>query len=238
MAPGIAVAVSLSILIGLGVWQLHRKVWKEDLIAALQERLSKPPEPLPPPGRWSGMTQAKDEFRHVVFNATFLNDQETYVFGPGSAFRPDASGPGYWVFTPALLESGRMVVVERGFVPDGRKDPASRAAGLVTGPVRIVGALRWPDQPTWLTPAPDVPASLWFLRNQLSMAAARGWGHVAPFYVAQEGPVPPGGLPKPGPLVPALRDEHLQYALTWFALAAGLIAVFGFWAYGRITRSA
>jgi cytochrome oxidase assembly protein ShyY1 len=67
------------------------------------------------------------------------------------------------------------------------------------------------------------------------MARAMGIGPVAPFYIAQESPVPRGGLPKPGPLTANLRNAHLQYAITWFGLAAVLAVVFLSWA-GRRQR--
>src|SRR5262249_14101731 len=65
------------------------------------------------------------------------------------------------------------------------------------------------------------------------IAAAKGLDPktVAPFYVEQEAPAPPGGLPQPGRLVVALPDDHLQYALTWYGLAAVLAAVFGAWLF-------
>ena len=62
----------------------------------------------------------------------------------------------------------------------------------------------------------------WFVRDQRAMAAARGWGEVAPFYIDQEAPVPEGGLPRPAKLQVTLRNDHLGYALTWFGLAAVL----------------
>ncbi len=51
------------------------------------------------------------------------------------------------------------------------------------------------------------------------MAKAKNWGTVAPFYVDQEAPAAPGGLPKVGPLKASLPNNHLQYAVTWYGLA-------------------
>src|SRR5262249_35751606 len=164
----------------------------------------------------------------------FENDQEALVFAGASAFRPDVSGTGYWVFTPARISDSARVVVNRGFVPEANKNPPSRAAGLVTGTVEIVGVLRWPEHAGWFTPAGDPARNLWFARDQLAIAAAKGWGNVAPFYVEQEAPAPPGGLPQPGKLTVNLPNNHLQYALTWFALAVVLAAVFT--VFARVRR--
>jgi surfeit locus 1 family protein len=224
--PGLVALIGVAVLVGLGTWQIERKAWKEALIATLTERLALPPAPLPPPSGWSAMTPARDEFRRVTFVATFLHDREAHVYAAGSALRSDVSGVGYWVFTPARLADGSLVMVDRGFVPQDRRDPKSRPQGEVAGAVTIVGALRWPEEAGWFTPDPETAGNLWFRRDPAGMARAKKLAAVAPFYVAQEGPIPPGGLPKPGPLTVNLTNHHLQYALTWYGLAVVLIVVF------------
>ena len=220
-----------SFLIGLGVWQIQRKAWKEGLIAALTERLAAPPQALPPARDWPKLDQANDEYRRVGFTVQFDNTKEALVFASASGFRPDVSdsGPGYWVFTPARLADGSIVVVNRGFVPDARKDPKTRIEGEVSGPVALAGVMRWPDSRHWFTPGDDAAHNLWFTRDPVAIAAAKDVGPVAPFYVEQETPAPPGGLPQPGRLIVSLPDNHLQYALTWFGLAAVLAGVFISW---------
>jgi surfeit locus 1 family protein len=228
--------IAFAVLIGLGVWQIERKAWKEGLIAELTERLAAPPQALPPAQDWAKLDQAGDEYRRVSFTAQFDNGREALVFASASGFRPDVSdsGPGYWVFTPARLAEGGIVMVNRGFVPDSRKDPSTRSEGELSGPVALVGVMRWPDTRHWFTPSDDATRNLWFTRDPAAIAVAKGLGNaagsVAPFYVEQETPVPPGGLPQPGKLVVSLPDNHLQYALTWFGLAAVLAGVFISWA--------
>jgi surfeit locus 1 family protein len=214
------------VLIGLGTWQVERKAWKEALIATLTERLAAPPETLPSPATWQNLDPASDEYRRVTFTAQFDHAAEALVYGAASAFRPDVSGLGYWVFTPARLTDGSLVMVNRGFVPEDRKDAKSRADGQVSGPVEIIGALRWPDARHWFTPADDAAHNLWFSRDPQAIATGKGLGAVAPFFVEMEAPVPPGGLPSPGKIVVNLPDNHLQYAITWYGLAAALVAVF------------
>jgi surfeit locus 1 family protein len=233
LVPTLATLAAFILLLALGTWQLERRAWKEAVIAALSERLALPPEPLPPETGWSALAQGEAEFRRVTFTATLLNDREALVYTNGSAFRPDVAGHGYWVMTPARLADGGLVIVDRGFVPDARKDPATRSAGAVAGPVAITGALRWPDLRGWFTPADDPARNLWFVRDPGAMAAAKGIGPVAPFYVEQEQPVPPGGLPQPGRLAVGLPNNHLQYAITWYGLAVVLVGVFAAFAYGQ-----
>lgn len=228
----IPAVLAFLVLIGLGTWQIQRKAWKEGLIAALDAQLAAPAVALPPSTSWPTLDRSKDEYRRVTFSATFENSKEVFVFAAPSTFRPDVSGPGYWVFTPARLADGKIVLVNRGFVPDDRRDAKSRVAGQVNGPVEIVGSMRWPGSRHWFTPIDEPAKNLWFTADPQAMAAAKGLGAVAPFYIEQESPVPPGGLPKPGKLMVTLPDNHLQYALTWYGLALVLVIWFAVWAFG------
>jgi surfeit locus 1 family protein len=232
---GLTTFAAFAVLIGLGIWQLERKSWKEGLIDTLTRRLAAPPIVLPPPDQWSHLDQAENEFRRVTFRAEVLSGQEALVYTSGSAFRPDVSGQGYWVLAPARIAGG-VIVIDRGFVPEGRQDAKTRAEAPA-GTTDIVGVLRWPESPGLFTPAGDPARNLWFTRDPLAIAQAKQWGPVAPFYVEQEAPVPPGGLPKPGVLQVSLPNDHLNYALTWFGLAAVLAGVFGFWMRSRIAPS-
>ena len=118
------------------------------------------------------------------------------------------------------------MVVNRGFVPEGRQNPATRAAGEIMGKSDLVGVLRWPELPGLFSPKNDPAHNLWFVRDPGAIAAAKGWGEVAPFFVELESPQPPGGLPQAGALKPNLRNEHLQYAITWFGLAVVVAVMF------------
>jgi surfeit locus 1 family protein len=220
------------VLIGLGTWQLQRKAWKEGLIAALDAQLAAPPIGLPPPAAWPSLDQQGAEYRRVTVSVQFDNAKEALVFAAASAFRPDVTSPGYWVFTPARLADGGVVMVNRGFVPEGRQETISRPEGQLSGPLQIVGAMRWPDGRHWFTPNDEPEHNLWFSRDPQAIAAAKGIGPVAPFYIEQESPAPPGGLPQPGKLVVRLPDDHLQYALTWYGLAIVLVVTFATWAFG------
>jgi cytochrome oxidase assembly protein ShyY1 len=99
----------------------------------------------------------------------------------------------------------------------------------------LTGYLRFPETPGLLTTHEDAGKHLWFARDIPGMAQTLEWGTVAPFYVDLEAPVPPSGVPKPGPLDVHLKDDHLQYSITWFGLALAVLGTFGFWLFGRRT---
>jgi cytochrome oxidase assembly protein ShyY1 len=233
IGPSLVALAAFIILIGLGVWQIERKHWKDALIATLEQRASAAAGPLPPPEQWPRLDQAADEFRRVALTAEIVPGQEALVYTGGSALRSDVSGPGYWVFAPALLPGGGTVVIDRGFVPEGRQEPDTHPTHA--GPVAMTGVMRWPEPRGWFTPSDDAPRNLFFARDHRAMAAANGWGEVAPFYLDLETPSGPEILPRYGRINVTLRNEHLQYALTWFGLAAVLAIAFAFWSRGQTT---
>lgn len=230
LVPAATTIVIVATLLSLGVWQLERRADKLALIAALDERLSATPVPVPPAARWSELTPAKDEFRRVTLSGVIEARNQAGVFATSTPLRKDVSGTGIWAFAPMTLAGGETVVVNRGFVPDGQD--AQQGAG---GPVTLTGYVRFPEASGWLTPQADRAKRLWFARDHVAMARALGWAEplrLAPFYIDVEGPVPPSGIPKPGPLQVNLKNDHLQYAVTWFLLAAAVLVAFGFWLRG------
>jgi cytochrome oxidase assembly protein ShyY1 len=234
---GIFTALILALLIGLGVWQLQRRAEKHALIAALTERLAAVPGALSSPAQWGALTPSRDEFRRVRFSATFEARPDAMVYSSGSAVREDISGPGTWAFLPARLSTGETVVINTGFVQNTMQDRAQQdraVTRLVIGAqLTLNGYIRFPESAGALTPAENLAKRLWFTRDTKAMARALGWGEVAPFYIDLESPVPESGIPKPGPLDVHLKDDHLQYAITWFGLAGAVLIAFGVWWWGQ-----
>lgn len=223
-------ALLFAALIALGTWQLQRKAWKEQLIATLTERLAAPPAPLPAPSKWPTLDRAGDEYRRVKFSAQFEPGKDALLFATMSAFRPDVPGLGFWIFTPARLADGGVVVVNRGFVPTKLAESGVELDDRDSGMVEITGAMRWPEARHWFTPGDDPAKNIWYVRDPTMLAAAKVWGPVAPFYVEQESPVPPSGWPQPGKIVVNLPNNHMQYVVTWYGLALVLVVVFAVWA--------
>jgi len=231
--------VMVALFAGLGIWQLQRRLEKHTLVAALTERLAAAPVELPSPARWRALTPSTDEFRRVHFTAIYAPLPDAMVYSSGSAVREDIAGPGTWAFVPGRLATGETIVVNAGFVQNTMQERPQQdraVARLITGaPVILTGYIRFPEKPGLLTPAENLAKRLWFSRDHLAMARALGWGEVAPFYIDLEAPVPESGIPKPGPLEVHLKDDHLQYAITWFTLAGAVVIAFGLWLRGQMT---
>ncbi|MBL8703990.1 MAG: SURF1 family protein [Rhodospirillales bacterium] len=213
----LACLIVLGMLIGLGTWQVERMQDKRAMIAERAQRLTAPPLNLP------AVIPIPDalEFRRVQVQGRFLHDQELYL---GNRLRNGQGG--YHVVTPLLRADGSAVMVDRGWVPLDRKLPESRAAGQLDGQVVIQGIARRPRPPGWLTPKNQVEGNFWFVVDLEEMAAATRLPTVLPVYIEAGPQQNPGGLPIGGQTDVTLRDNHLVYAITWYALAAALVVVY------------
>ena len=211
-------AICVAALVALGVWQVHRLSWKLALIARVDQRVHAAPVPPPGPARWPAVTAARDEYRHVDVGGHFENDRETLVQAVTDY------GAGFWVMTPLRTTDGATILIDRGFVPPNRRDRASRAAGEPSGPVHVVGLLRISEPHGGFLRSNDPAAGRWYSRDVPAIAATRGLTDVAPFFIDADATPNPGGLPIGGLTVIAFPNNHLVYAITWFTLAAMLLA--------------
>ncbi len=206
----------LILMLSLGIWQLQRMAWKDALTAEMQAGLAAAPVRLD--GRLDDL--AALNYRPVQVRGRFLHDREAFL-GP----RSHQGQSGLHVLTPLRLESGATILINRGWIPNGRRDPASRAQGQLQGLVEVQGILRSQlKQGTW-TPDYDAKADLWFWYDIAGIARSRDL-NLLKGVVQADGRASPGGLPVGGVAQPALVNNHLQYAITWFSLAAVLLAVF------------
>ncbi|GLS43385.1 SURF1-like protein [Methylobacterium brachythecii] len=235
IAPGLASLVCLVILLGLGVWQIERKGEKEALIARIIERShEEPPGALPSPA-WDPKV---DEFRRVRVTGTFQNDKETLVHGLAPGDTPGRALQGFYVITPLARADGPTLLVNRGFIPTELKQPADRQAGQVAGETTVIGILRASEPRTMFVPAPDPARGEWFNRDIAGIAAAKGLADVPPYLIEADATDNPGGWPRGGQLRVDLPNNHLQYAFTWFGIAACLVGVFSVFAWRRLQEPA
>ena len=203
----------------LGIWQVYRLQWKLDLIAAVEARVEAPAVPAPGPADWPEITRAKDAYRHVTVTGKLINSQEVQIYYPTEL------GPGYFVMTPLLRPDGSYVLINRGFVPEEKRAPSTRSAP--EGEVTISGLLRMSEDKGWLfSRANDPENGNWYRRDVASIMATKGLRPFAPYFIDADSTVNPGGYPIGGLTVVKFRNAHLSYALTWFAMALGTLALY------------
>lgn len=218
LVPTLWFAAMLLTLAGLGTWQLERLHWKEALIARMNANLSAPALSL---DEIAKLPTADAQYRRVTLTGRFDHAHEAYAFATA-----EGGEPVYHVLTPLILKDGKALIVDRGMIPQSLRDPATRAAGQVSGPQHVTGIWRTPDAANSFTPKPDSQKRLWFARDVVAIAAADGVILRAPVIVEADATPNPGGWPKGGQTVVSLPNNHLQYAITWYLMALGLIAVY------------
>lgn len=204
-------AALFALFVALGQWQIERRAWKLALIEKVEARVRAPAEPAPSMARWTAVTAERDEYRRVRIRGHWLPQRSTWVQATTEL------GSGYWLLTPLRTEEGGLVLINRGFVPSIRREGDTPDSGLV----ELTGLLRL-SEPSGRFPRRNDPASdRWYSRELPAIAATRGLGAVAPYFidadrVADAAPsAPVGGL-----TVVSFHNNHLVYALTWFGLAA------------------
>jgi surfeit locus 1 family protein len=213
----------LAVLIGLGLWQLKRLEWKQGLIAQIEARTKGPPITLEDAVALAGEGRDPSYYR-VRVDGRFHHAKERYLYAVSEG------RVGWHVITPLETEDGDMVLVDRGFVPDELKDPSARAPGQVENVVTVTGIARSPETQSLFTPDNEPKVNRWFWRDLGGMARSMfpaGTIDVAPFFLEADKSEVPGGWPEGGQTRLEIPNNHLQYAITWFLLAAVLLIVYG-----------
>lgn len=214
LVPTLSTAVMLVILVNLGLWQIRRLHWKEDILSAIAHAEAAPAIALPP---------APTPFEKVRISGRFLGVVALYgAEVRGTPHGPDLGGELLQVLLPA---SGPPILVMRGWIPDAAlaafAEPAER--------VSVEGFVHAPARPGLFTPHDDPGKLRFYTLDPARIGAALGFKQVAPFTLIALGPAPPGGVPEPAHSLPRPPNDHLNYALTWFGLAGVLVVIYASW---------
>ncbi|MEQ1611626.1 MAG: SURF1 family cytochrome oxidase biogenesis protein [Hyphomicrobiaceae bacterium] len=241
--PTVFTALALLVLLGLGTWQWNRKAWKEDVIATIATRSKAAPIDA---RAWGGLTcgpiekvglARSCEYTAVKLTGAFDHARERHVYaGIAKPTGGGIGGQGYWIMTPMrIADTGETIAVSRGFVPETMKDQAQRASGQNEGETTIIGLVREAEPRATFTGANDPAKNIWYLRNPRELFTGAGGAISRPdFHVDLLSPTPAGGLPAPTAGRIDIPNRHLEYAITWWGLAATLLGVFAAFAAGRL----
>ncbi len=216
IAAGTLALLFFCIFAGLGTWQVERRVWKLALIDRVEHRVHSPPVGAPPPAEWPQVKTASHEYRHVQATGTFLPASQTRVQALTEL------GPGFWLLAALRLTDGSIVLVNRGFIAADPPGVTNSPHGLPSGRVTVTGLLRMPEPQGSFLRRNDPKADRWYSRDVQAIAAARGLGIVAPYFIDAERSAAAGeaaDAPVGGLTVIAFHNNHLIYAITWYTLA-------------------
>jgi surfeit locus 1 family protein len=219
------------LFLGLGLWQLTRLEEKQALIATVAERLATEPVPFPAAERWGAEVGTGDfDYRAVTVTGRYLPHDTVLVFTSLSSPKGELRGPGYWVMTPLVLESGGAMWVNRGFIPESARSEFAGGGTAEQGGVTLTGIAKPSEQGGAFTPAANEAERIDWIRNvdRLSRLAPDLPQPVAPVYLDLPAD-PPGTLPQSGETVVNFPNNHLGYALTWFGFAILTPILLIFW---------
>ncbi len=209
-----AVVAGVCATTALGIWQLERRVWKLALIERVDQRVHAAPVAPPAPAEWRSVSAERDEYRRVRITGHFSSVRPALVQAVTEL------GGGYWVLSPFETDAGYTVLVNRGFVPQeqrgGTQPPAAQS-------MAVTGLLRLSEPGGAFLRHNDARADRWYSRDVLAIAASRGLGEVAPYFVDADASSDAAVWPKGGLTVIIFPNNHLVYAITWFGLGLALV---------------
>lgn len=224
------------LFVALGTWQLKRLQWKQDLIQRVTQRVHAPAVAAPDPSRWSQINAEADEYRHVKITGIFLYNLTTRVQAVTQF------GRGFWLMTPLRCVDGSVVLINRGFVPEKEKISGQVLQGSTKNKlselVQISGLMRMSEPNGAFLRRNDPANNRWYSRDIHAVAAMHKLSRVAPYFIDAEAPKIilqqntrdkyPVEYPIAGLTVIQFHNNHVVYALTWYALAL-MLAGYSYW---------
>lgn len=216
--------ISLPILVlslGLGIWQMERREWKRDILDRIAVNQAAAPLTLDELLKGDPL---RHEYGRVKVAGTFLHDKEFYL-----AARSLGNKVGLQVVTPLKTDEGQVVLFDRGWIPQEQKDPARRAAGQLAGRVELTGIVRRTQIRPRFAPENVPDRNVWFhvdVPLMRSMAGGKPDPRLDAFFLEADATPNPGGVPIGGQTRLNIPNDHLQYAITWFLIAAALVGVY------------
>jgi surfeit locus 1 family protein len=227
--------ISLPILVvslGLAIWQMERREWKRDILDRIAVNQANPPITL---DELLLGDPLRHEYGRVKLAGTFLHDKEFYL-----AARSLKNSVGLQVVTPLRTDDGRVVLFDRGWIPQDKKDPARRAEGQVAGRVELAGIVRRNQERRQFAPENAPERNVWFhvdVPLMRGMAGGKPDPKLDVLFLEADAAANPGGVPVGGQTRLDIPNDHLQYAITWFLIALALAGVYlaYHWENGRLT---
>lgn len=218
LIPTLFTIPALIVLVTLGSWQLYRLHWKNALIADIGKAIHLDAAPLPSPIPSPDSLQ----YRKIILEGEFLHQHEIYLYTGTREYRGEQ---GYDILTPLKQKNGTIVLVDRGWVPIDNKLPKTRPETLVNGSVKLEGYVLLGEQKKFFTPENDAKHNMWFWID-IPTIASHTTLNLPPFYILQAAGMNPNALPMGRDLTINIRNDHLQYAITWFSAALALLVIY------------
>lgn len=197
LVPLLFIITATLLLTGLGLWQLERLHRKEALIARIEAAQAESVVTALPD---NPAASAALEYRHALLSGRLMTGKGLRFIGRKSS--------GYVWLVPMELTQGGAVLVSFGWLPEGEEPQTQAQASIEI----MQGILRPLRQRRMFSPDNQPARNLWFTEDLAPMQEATGLT-LLPLVLEADA-------------LPTLRNDHLGYALTWFALALAGIVMF------------
>ncbi len=215
LAASLMTLVLVVAMLGLGTWQMQRRAWKTGVLAAIDAAESRPGVALTPDAA---------EFTKIAVEGS-LRPNPRALYGSRVETLGGRNEMGGGLIMVLERDGAPPVLVDRGWVPAAMLDRLPAPSGSI----RVEGYVRRKEAPGWFTPAPDLAARRFYNMDPASMAGALGAAGAPVFVLVALGAPPAEGLPLPATRLPRPPNDHLSYAITWYALACVLLVIFLLW---------
>jgi surfeit locus 1 family protein len=227
LSAAIAAAAAILLLCGLGIWQLERLHWKEQLIADIAAR-----QVAAPLAYDGGAVAAEREFTRATVDGQYLPEHTLFMMATYEG------GPGWQAITPFALPGGVLLLVDRGTLGD--KDREAVIAATPRGPLALTGLLRRHDEPRpGFAPDNDPAGNRWYWWDlpamQLAVQQPASRPAAAVLQLLPDGET--ATVPRAAAPTANLRNNHLSYAITWFSLALALAAMTALFFRGQMRKT-
>ena len=211
---------SFLILIILGSWQVQRLSWKSNLISNYNYNFQQVPITV----KELLKDRKNNKFRRTVIYGEYDHANEIQIIG-----KTYEGNAGFHIITPFILENNEIIYINRGWVPKKYADKKTREFSLLEDKVRVVGLVRLPQKKGYFVPENEPENGFWF-----TIIPEEFNGHLniigeKEFYIDELNIDEKLKLPMPANGKVQVPNNHLQYAITWYSLALGLLIVYFAW---------
>ncbi len=218
LIPTIFTIAAIIVLLTFGTWQVQRLVWKKNLVAQIAEKVALAPIELP-----DNIDIESIKYQRILLEGHFLHDKEIHLFTGPHKMNGES---GYNIFTPLETKNGKVVLVDRGWVPAKQKQSANRPETLIEGEVALIGMLHAGEHQGRFTPDNDIEKNLWFWIDIPAIAGFTGKQLDNVYVRALDTDGVENILPVAGKATIELRNDHLQYAIIWYSFAVILLIIY------------
>lgn len=219
--PSVVVSFAFLILISLGCWQISRLSEKNSLINLIRSDLNAEATLLPD----YIDTKSFEAYKKYKLTGKFLVDKNIFLY---SSNPQHAERHGYFIITPFELGNGRIIMINRGWIPQSLR-PTFISEKIVDNQATSIEAMvMFTKKPNIFIPKNDLKRNIWTyidlkaIEDYIKIPADQGF-----YMILINGEnLHEQLIIRRAEDFLQIKNDHLWYAITWFSLAAALTIIY------------